>query len=103
MKIDEEEKESETSIKLFVDGKEICSLDYTGDKEAYKEKLKEFRKTIDNTIGEDKDIPLIPDDELFTTEENILTIQEIDYNFKVLKEKINQVVKEFNEYRKENK
>lgn len=49
---------------------------------------------------EDKDIPLIPDDELFTTEENILTIQEIDYNFKVLKEKINQLVEEFNEFRK---
>lgn len=58
-------------------------------------------KIIDDE--EDKDIPLIPDDELFTTEENVLTIQEIDYNFKVLKEKINQVVKEFNEYRKENK
>lgn len=41
-------------------------------------------------------IPLIPDDELFTTGENILTIQEIDYNFKVLKEKINQVVEELN-------
>ena len=26
----------------------------------------------------------------------------IDYNFKVLKEKINQVVEEFNEYRKGN-
>jgi hypothetical protein len=50
---------------------------------------------------EDKDIPLIPDDELFTAEENILTIQEIDYNFKVLQEKINQVVEEFNKYRKE--
>lgn len=58
-------------------------------------------ETLDNE--EDKDIPLIPDDELFTTEENILTIQEIDYNFRVLREKINQVVEEFNEYRKENK
>ena len=45
---------------------------------------------------DDKDIPLIPDDELFTTEKNTLTIQVIDYNFKVLKEKINQVVEELN-------
>lgn len=54
---------------------------------------------------EDKDIPLIPDDELYELqEENIMLTDEyrIDYNFKVLKEKINQVVKEFNEYRKDN-
>jgi len=46
---------------------------------------------------EDKDIPLIPDDELYITANS-----RQDYNFKVLKEKINQVVEEFNEYRKEN-
>lgn len=54
---------------------------------------------------EDKDIPLIPDDELYELqEENIMLTDEyrIDYNFKVLKEKINQVVEEFNEYRKGN-
>ena len=55
---------------------------------------------------EDKDIPLIPDDELysvFDSKEGINKNKRIDYNFKVLKEKINQVVTEFNEYRKEEK
>lgn len=47
---------------------------------------------------EDKDIPLIPDDEL----KDDYTQTNLDFNFRVLKEKINQVVKEFNEYRKEN-
>ena len=55
---------------------------------------------------EDKDIPLIPDDELYNLKNNVGLLpgvaNEIDFNFKVLKEKINQVVKEFNEYRKEN-
>lgn len=46
---------------------------------------------------EDKGIPLIPDDELYITANS-----RQDYNFKVLKEKINQVVEEFNEYRKGN-
>lgn len=46
---------------------------------------------------EDKDIPLIPDDELV-----IFDKPGLDFNFKVLKEKINQVAEEFNEYRKEN-
>lgn len=40
---------------------------------------------------EDKDISLIPDDELY-----IIANSRQDYNFKVLKEKINQVVKELN-------
>ena len=55
---------------------------------------------------EDKDIPLIPDDELFLMQQNgadIRGFEYLDYNFKVLQEKINQVVKEFNEYRKEEK
>lgn len=63
--------------------------------------------------GEDKDIPLIPDDELWEIDgkkgiiEDAHTYSEIsrdsaiNRNFKVLKEKINQVAKEFNEYRKE--
>ena len=54
---------------------------------------------------EDKDIPLIPDDELFLMKQNgadIRGFDYLDYNFKVLKEKINQVAEEFNEYRKEN-
>lgn len=53
---------------------------------------------------EDKDIPLIPDDELIILKQSkTINMQyAIDFNFKVLKEKINQVVEEFNEYRKEN-
>ena len=58
------------------------------------------------TFEEDKDIPLIPEDELFLMQQNgadIRGFEYLDYNFKVLKEKINQVVEEFNEYRKEGK
>lgn len=53
---------------------------------------------------EDKDIPLIPDDELIILKQSKTVDMQyaIDFNFKVLKEKINQVVKEFNEYRKGN-
>lgn len=57
-------------------------------------------------IEEDKDIPLIPDDELFLMKQNgadIRGFDYLDYNFKVLKEKINQIAEEFNEYRKEEK
>lgn len=45
-----------------------------------------------------KDIPLIPDDELIILkQEKAIDMQKaIDYNFKVLKEKINQVVKVIN-------
>ena len=62
---------------------------------------------------EDKDIPLIPDDELYEIsnqcKRDIYGFSKsgcdrdaaINYNFKVLNEKINQVVKEFNEYRRE--
>ena len=50
-------------------------------------------------VEEDKDIPLIPDDELYIFKGDS---RELNYNFKVLAEKINQVVKEFNEYRKDN-
>lgn len=66
---------------------------------------KGFDKAITEQ-DEDKDIPLIPDDELFLMKQNgadIRGFDYLDYNFKVLKEKINQVVKEFNEYRKEEK
>ena len=48
---------------------------------------------------EDKDIPLIPDDELFKVF-MVEDLPNLNYNFKVLKEKINQVVEEFNEYKK---
>lgn len=69
---------------------------------------KGFNKSLNNEPLEDddKDIPLIPDDELYNLKNNVGLLpgvaNEIDFNFKVLKEKINQVVKEFNEYRKEN-
>ena len=48
---------------------------------------------------EDKDIPLIPDDELYSVfddKERINKNKRIDYNFKVLKEKINQIAEELN-------
>ena len=47
---------------------------------------------------EDKDIPLIPDDELIILKQSKTVDMQyaIDFNFKVLKEKINQVVKELN-------
>ena len=62
---------------------------------------KGFNKSLNNKPLEDddKDIPLIPDDELYTGLK--LSIPDVIYNFKVLKEKINQVVEEFNEYRRE--
>lgn len=63
-------------------------------------------KIIKSIGKEDKNIPFIPDDELWNIEHtNLCGVDRnnaIDYNFKVLKEKINQVVEEFNEYRKEN-
>ena len=59
---------------------------------------KGFEKAITEQ-DEDKDIPLIPDDELI----DIGEYNELSYNFKVLKEKINQIAEEFNEYRKEEK
>ena len=51
---------------------------------------------------EDRDIPPIPDDELIILkQEQAIDMQKaIDFNFKVLKEKINQLVEEFNEFRK---
>lgn len=47
---------------------------------------------------EDKNIPLIPDDELIILkQEKAIDMQKaIDFNFKVLKEKINQVIKVIN-------
>ena len=46
-----------------------------------------------------KDIPLIPDDELIILkQEKAIDMQKaIDFNFKVLKEKINQVIKVIND------
>ena len=54
------------------------------------------------TFEEDKDIPLIPDDELhIIADRDFVPLDNaIDFNFKVLKEKINQIAEEFNEYRK---
>lgn len=51
-------------------------------------------------VDDDKDIPLIPDDELFKVFDKE-DLPNLNYNFKVLREKINQVVEEFNEYRRE--
>ena len=48
-------------------------------------------KEIDKE-DEDKDIPLIPNDELWKIENNDATNYRLNYNFKVLKEKINQVI-----------
>ena len=47
---------------------------------------------------EDEDIPLIPDDELIILKQSKTVDMQyaIDFNFKVLKEKINQVVEELN-------
>lgn len=47
---------------------------------------------------EDKDIPLIPDDELyeFNMRNKLLDLDKMNYNFKVLKEKINQVLEAIN-------
>ncbi|MBR0471724.1 MAG: hypothetical protein IJI98_03380 [Methanosphaera sp.] len=61
-------------------------------------KLNDEIKVVYKEIKEDKDIPLIPDDEL----KDDYTQKNLDFNFKVLKEKINQIATEFNEYRKEN-
>lgn len=49
-------------------------------------------------VLEDEDIPLIPDDELIILkQEKAIDMQKaIDFNFKVLQEKINQVVEEMN-------
>lgn len=57
-----------------------------------------LRQELYEKEDEDKDIPLIPDDELIILkQEKAIDMQKaIDYNFKVLKEKINQVVKVIN-------
>ena len=94
-----------------------CIFEYQGDDYKYIEDGKEYwlfsdeypnkyewlynflNAAADVIDDEDKDIPLIPDDELYIFKGDS---KELNYNFKVLTEKINQVVKEFNEYRKEN-
>ena len=45
-----------------------------------------------------KDIPLIPDDELyeFNMKNKLLDLDKINFNFQVLKEKINQVIEVIN-------
>lgn len=68
---------------------------------------KECEEAIDQLIdeygeAEDKDIPLIPEDELFKVYD-VENLPNFNYNFKVLKEKVNQLIKEFNEFRKEDK
>ena len=60
-------------------------------------------KEVEVIEEEDKDIPLIHDDVLWEIENNDATNYRLNYNFKVLKDHINELTKEFNEYRKENK
>ena len=57
-----------------------------------------LRQELYEKEDEDKDIPLIPDDELIILkQEKAIDMQKaIDFNFKVLKEKINQVIKVIN-------
>lgn len=84
-----------------------------------KEIENECRRAINELIDKydqekDIDIPLIPEDELhkFNVPEDVweeLSVfyktkeEKLDYNFKVLQEKLNELIKEFNEYRKEDK
>ena len=85
--IDAVKKFNDAFNKAFKPVKEVISGIYDG-----------LRKNA-SEIEEDKDIPLIPDDELIDIGEH----NALSYNFKVLKEKINQIAEEFNEYRKEEK
>lgn len=70
-------------------------------------KSSENKPLIDKKEDEDdKDIPPIPDDELYKIDDYELLFgktrkEKIDYNFKVLQEKINQIAEEFNQFRKE--
>lgn len=51
-------------------------------------------------VLEDKDIPLIPDDELYVYKGD--SNKELNYNFRVLQEKINQILEVINnEYNKQ--
>lgn len=84
-----------------LDNKEVKSLKKE-DIEALGYACGKIKKTFENGWNkalnnepledEDKDIPLIPDDEL----KDDYTQTNLDFNFRVLKEKINQVVEELN-------
>jgi len=88
--------------KLGMEDDEIDNLNKTiaNSMESELEKLKKSESNDE----EDKDIPLIPDDELIILKQSKTVDMQyaIDFNFRVVEEKINQVVEEFNEYRKEN-
>jgi len=63
--------------------------------------VKEYEKLMEKQTNneEDKDIPPIPELELFTIEHNMKGCtkeDQINFNFRTLKEKINQVVEELN-------
>ena len=62
-----------------------------------------FNKSLNNEPLEedDEDILLIPDDELwqFNIKEKMLDLDKLNYNFKVLREKINEIAKGINEIR----
>ena len=91
-----------------LDNKEVKSLKKE-DIEALGYACGKIKKTFENGWNkalnnepledEDKDIPLIPDDELYELDNDNRGCNErlaVDFNFKVLKEKINQVVEELN-------
>ena len=75
-----------------------------------KEIENECRRAINELIDKydqekDIDIPLIPEDELyeFDMKNKTLDLDKLNYNFKILHEKLNQLITEFNEFRKEDK
>lgn len=74
-------------------------FDYYTIKEFFNRYVVDRENLNEDIIVGDKDIPLIPDDELYKIDNDEKLYEEkyaIDYNFKVLKEKINQVVEELN-------
>ena len=81
---------------------------YNSASKNYKNELEDLFEVLDGSMlndeveilddEEDKDIPLIPDDELYNMKD-----WELNYNFKVLYEKINQIVKKINEFNEEGK
>lgn len=82
--------------------KQYLEDDLSGLDLVYLDELNDEVEILDDE--EDKDIPLIPDDKLIVLNQDkkVDISNAIDYNFKVLKDQINILTREFNEYRKEN-
>ena len=77
------------------------SLKTTPDAQTYLFDMYRMMFALDKEIGiieDNDDLELLPDDELYITANS-----RQDYNFKVLKDKINELVEEINEIRKEMK